>query len=72
MLFRSNIIYFLRQIRSNPKKFEIHDLEKDKFVKYPSIYKAALAFDKNTGVIAMYDAKVWRNRYAIKGLTEAF
>ena len=30
----------LRQIRSNPKKAEIHDLETDKVVLYPSIYKA--------------------------------
>ena len=27
---------FLRQIRSNPKKVEIHDLETDKVVFYPS------------------------------------
>ena len=29
---------FLRQIRSNPKQVEIHDLEADKVVLYPSIY----------------------------------
>ena len=29
--------YFLKQIRSNPKKGEIHDLETDKVVLYPSI-----------------------------------
>ena len=29
----------LRQIRSNPKKVEIHDLETDKVVLYLSIYK---------------------------------
>ena len=28
---------FLREIRSNPKKFEIHDLEAHKVVLYPSI-----------------------------------
>ena len=28
--------YFLRQIRSNPKKVEIHDLETDQVVLYPS------------------------------------
>ena len=50
---------FLRQIRSNPKKVEkIHDLKTDKVVLYPSIYKAALALDQNTGVIGMYDGKV--------------
>ena len=63
--------YFLKQIRSNPMKVEIHDLEADKVGLYPSIFKAALAFDQNTGVIGMYDGKVWRSRYAIKVLTES-
>ena len=62
---------FLKQIRSNPKKVEIHHLETDKVVLYPSIYKAALAFDQNTGLIIVYDGKVWRNKYAIKILTES-
>ena len=44
----------LTQIRKNPKKVQIHDLETDKVVLYRSIYKAALALDKNTGVIGMY------------------
>ena len=63
---------FIRQICSNPKKVEIHDFETDKVVLYPSIYKAALALDQNTGIIALYEGKVWRNRYAIKVLTECF
>ena len=62
---------FLRQIRSNPKNVELHDLQTDKVFLYPSIYKAALAMDKNPGVIGMYNGKVWRNRYAIKVLTES-
>ena len=62
---------FLRQIRSNSKKVEIHDLEADKVFLYPSIYQAALALDQNPGVIGMYNGKVWRNRYAIKVLTES-
>ena len=49
------------------KKVEIHGIETERVVLYPSIYKAAL-----TGVISMYDGKVWRNRYAIKILTESF
>ena len=53
--------YFLKPIRSNSKKVEIHDLETDKVVPYPSIYKAALALDQNPGVIGMYNVKVWRN-----------
>ena len=63
--------YFLKQIRSNLKKVETHDLETDKVVLYPSIYKAALVLDQNPGVIGMYNGKVWRNRYAIKVLTES-
>ena len=39
---------FLKQIHSNPKKVEIHDLETDMIVLYPFIYKAALAMDQNT------------------------
>ena len=49
---------FLRQVRSNPKKVEIHDLEAEKIVLYPSIYKAALALDQNPRVIDMYNGKV--------------
>ena len=60
--------YLLRQIRRNPKKVEIHDLETDKVVLYPFIYIAALALDQNTGVMSMYNRKVWRNRYDIKVL----
>ena len=63
---------FLRQIRGNPKKVEIHDMEIDQVVIYPSIYKTASALDENTGVIGIYDGKVWRIRYAIKVLTESF
>ena len=62
---------FLRQIHSNPKKVEIHDLEADKVVLYSSIYKAALVLDQNPSVIGMYNGKIWRNRYAIKVLTES-
>ena len=63
--------YFLRQIRSNSKNVQIHDLETDKVVLNPSIYKATLALDKNTGVINMYDGIVLRTRFAIKVLTES-
>ena len=45
---------FLRQIRKNPNKVEINDLETDKVVLYSSIYKAASALDQNTRVIGMY------------------
>ena len=62
---------FLRQICSNPTKVEIHDLEIDKVVLYPSVYKAALVLDKKARVISMYDGKVRRSSYAIKVLTES-
>ena len=63
--------YFLKQIRSNPNKVETHDLETHKVILYPSIDKAAFALDQNPGVIGMYNGKVWRNRYAIKVLTDS-
>ena len=50
--------YFLKQIRISSKKVEIHDLETDKVVLYPSICKAALALNKNPGVIGMSNGKV--------------
>ena len=62
---------FLRQIHSNPRKVQIHDLETDEVAIYPSIYRDALALGQNPGVIGMYNGKVWRNRYAIKVLTES-
>ena len=46
---------FLRQIRSNLNKVEIHDLKADKVVLYPSIYKADLALHQNTEVISMME-----------------
>ena len=61
----------LRQIRSNSKKVEIHDLETDEVVLYLFIYKAVLALDQNTGVIGMYDGKVCRNRYAARVFPES-
>ena len=48
---------FLRQISSNAKKVEIHDLETDNVVLYPSVCKAPLTLDQNNGVISMYDGK---------------
>ena len=32
---------FLRQISSNPKKVEIHDLEADNDILYPSVFTTA-------------------------------
>ena len=61
----------LRYIRSNPRKVQIHDLKTVEVAICPSTYRAALALGQNPGVICMYDGKVWRNRYAIKVLTES-
>ena len=38
---------------------------------YSSIYKAAKTFSQQSRLISAYDGKVWRNRYAIKVLTES-
>ena len=45
---------FLRRIRKNSKKVEIHYLVTDNFVRYHSIYKPALALDQNFRIIGMY------------------
>ena len=62
---------FIMQIRSNPRKVQIHDLETYEVAIYPSIYRAALALGQNPGVISMYNGKVWKNRYPIKVVTES-
>ena len=72
MMYIDRKYNFLTEIRSNPKTIEINDLETDKAVLYPSLFKAALVLDQNTGVLAMCDGKVWRKRYAIRVLTECF
>ena len=56
------IYNFLRQGHSNPKKVEMHDLETEKVDLYPSIYKSALAFNQNSGVIGMYNAEYGERR----------
>ena len=48
---------FQRQIRSNLRKVQIHDLETDEVAIYPSIYRAALTVGQNPGVIGMYKEK---------------
>ena len=51
---------FLKHIRNSPKKVEIQVMETGEIIVYSFMYKAAT-----------YDGKVWRNRYAIKVLTES-
>ena len=38
---------------------------------YSSMYKAAKTYNQQSRLISAYDGKVWRNRYAIKVLTES-
>ena len=62
---------FLKQIRNSPKKVEIRDIETGEIIVYSSMYNAATTFKQQSGIISAYDGKVWRNRYAIKVLTES-
>ena len=61
---------FLKHIRNSPKKVEIQDMETCEIIIYSSMYKAAKRFNQQSRLISTYDGKVWRNRYAIKVLTE--
>ena len=46
-------------------------METDKIIVYSSMYKAAKTFNQQSRLISAYGGKVWRNRYAIKVLTES-
>ena len=61
---------FLKHIRNSPKKVEIRDMQTGQIIVYSSMYKAAKTFNQQSRLISAYDGKVWRNRYAIKVLTE--
>ena len=61
---------FLKHIRNSPKKVEIQDMETGEIIVYSSMYKDAKTFNQQSRLISAYDEKVWRNRYAIKVLTE--
>ena len=50
---------------------EIRDIETDEIIVYSSVYKAAKPFNQQSRLISTYDGKVYRNRYAIKVLTES-
>ena len=62
---------FLKHRRNNPKKVEIRGIETDESIVYSSMYEAAKTFNQQLRLISTYDRKVWRNRYAIKVLTES-
>ena len=61
----------LKHIRNSPKEVEIRDIETDEIIVYSSMYKAAKRFNQKSRLISAYGVKVWRNRYAIKVLTES-
>ena len=50
---------------------EIRDMETGEIIVYSSMYKVAKTFNQQSRLISAYDGKVWRNRYAIKVLTES-
>ena len=62
---------FLKYIRNSPKKVEIRDMETGKIIVHSSMYKAAKRFNQQPRLIYAFDGKAWRNRYAIKVLTES-
>ena len=62
---------FQKHIRNSSKKVEIRDMETGEIIVYSSMYKAAKRFNKHSRLISAYDGQVWRNRYAIKVLTES-
>ena len=62
---------FLKYIRNGPKKVEIQDIEIGEIIVYSSMFKAAKRFNQQSRLTYTYDGKVWRNRYAIKVLTES-
>ena len=46
-------------------------METGEIIVYSSMHKAAKRFNQQSRLICTYDGKVWRNRYAIKILTES-
>ena len=68
---RNHNCNFLKHIRNSPKKVEIRDIETDEINVYSSMCKAGKIFNQQSRLISAYDGNVWRNRYAIKVLTES-
>ena len=62
---------FLKHIRNSPKKVEMQDMKMGEITIYSSMYKAAKRFNQQSRLISTYDGQIWRNRYAIKVLTES-
>ena len=62
---------FPKHIRNSSKKVEIQDMETGEIIINSSTYTAAKTFSQQSRLISVYDGKVWRNRHAIKVLTES-
>ena len=62
---------FLKHIPNSQKKVESQDMKTGEIIVYSSMYKTAKRFNQQSRLIYAYDGKVWRNRYAIKVLTES-
>ena len=58
-------------MHNSPKKVEIRDMETGEIIVYSSMYKVAKRFNQQSGLISAFDGQVYRNRYAIKVLTES-
>lgn len=56
----------LKDIRNNPKRVEIRDLETGDVNIYSSIYKASRGLRHSPTVITDNAGKVWKGRYAIE------
>ena len=46
-------------------------MESGEIIVYSFMYTATKTFNQQSRLISAYDGKVWRNRYAIKVLTES-
>ena len=68
---RNSKYNFLKYIHNSSKKVEIRDMETGEIIVYFSMYNAAKRFNRQSGLISAFDRKVYRNRYAIKVLTES-
>ena len=62
---------FLKHIHNSPKRVEIQDMKTGEIIIYSSMYKAAKRFNQQSRLISTYNEKVWRNRYAIKVITDS-
>ena len=46
-------------------------METGEIIVYSSMHKAGKRFNQQSRLIYAFDGKIWRNRYAIKVLTES-